>query len=405
MSSASQMPAARDITDTTFDQDIAAIGAMEAVPRLLKVLCETTGMGFAAVARVTDERWIACAVEDRVSFGLLPGDELPVASTLCNTVRHSNEAIFIDHASQDPVYRTHHTPRIYAIESYASVPIRMSTGEYFGNLCAIDAHPHKVREPRITNMFELFAQLIALQLESDRQRAHVESALLDERAAGELREQFIAVLGHDLRNPLSAIAMGATLLRRKAGDPAAVITAAERIERSSKRMSGLINDVLDFARGRLGNGIGVEFTETDTLGTTLEGVTAELREARPDREILSDVALAGLTRCDTGRIQQMLSNLLGNALTHGLAGTPVRVGATLEGPDVVIEVHNFGEPIPADRLDKVFEPFWRRTASREGLGLGLYICSQIAHSHGGQLTATSSAELGTSFVARLPIRV
>ena len=405
MNSPQQSRAIQDVTGTTIAQDIAAIGRMEAVPRLLRVLCETTGMGFAAVARVTDDRWVACAVEDRVAFGLVPGGELPVASTLCSTVRSSDASIFIDHASEDPVYRTHHTPRIYQIESYASVPIKLSTGEYFGNLCAIDPHPHKVRKPSITNMFELFAQLIALQMENDRHRARVETLLVDERAAGELREQFIAVLGHDLRNPLAAVAMGATVLQRKAQDPAAVVTAAHRIERSVKRMSGLIDDVLDFARGRLGSGIGVEFAETAALGQGLEGVTAELREAHPDRHVVSEIAIDGLLRCDPERIQQLLSNLLANALSHGRPDAPVRVHARLDGRDVVIAVHNEGEPIPADRLGKVFEPFWRRTAAREGLGLGLYICSQIARSHGGVVSARSSAEAGTTFEARLPIRV
>ena len=404
MTSLRQLPAVRDIAGTTLEQDIAAIAAIDAVPRLLRVLCESTGMGFAAVARVTDDRWVACAVEDRVSFGLKPGGELPVASTLCSTVRSSDASIFIDHASQDPLYCTHHTPRIYKIESYASVPIKLSTGEYFGNLCAIDPDPHKVSEPRVTHMFELFAQLIALQLEADLRSRQVETLLLDEREAGELREQFIAVLGHDLRNPLAAISMGATLLRRKAADPAAVANAAQRIERSAKRMSLLINDVLDFARGRLGSGIGVEFAETSALGQSLEGVTAELREAHPERRIEADIAVDGLLRCDPERIQQLLSNLLGNALAHGAPDTPVRVTARLDGADAVIAVHNEGEPIPADRLDKVFAPFWRHSASREGLGLGLYICSQIARSHGGRLFATSSAEGGTTFTARLPIR-
>ena len=307
---------------TTLEQDIAAIAGIQAVPRLLKVLCETTGMGFAAVARVTDDKWVACAVEDRVSFGLVPGGELPVESTLCNTVRHTDAAIFIDQASQDAIYRTHHTPRIYSIESYASVPIKLPDGEYFGNLCAIDAQPHKVSEPRIIAMFELFAQLIALQLESDRRNQHTQALLSDERAAGELREQFIAVLGHDLRNPLAAIAMGATLLQRKSADPAAVVATAQRIERSTRRMSGLIDDVLDFARGRLGSGIGVEFAETTTFGASLEGVTAELREAHPDREIRSDIAVDGLMRCDPERIQQLLSNLL--ALRRGVTRSSVK---------------------------------------------------------------------------------
>ena len=385
-------------------RDIAAVARIEAVPRLLKVLCETTGMGFAAVARVTDEQWVACAVEDRVGFGLVPGGELPLHSTLCHDVRSTDAAIFIDHASQDPVFCTHHTPRIYRIESYASVPIRLSDGEYFGNLCAIDAQPHKMREPKVVAMFELFAQLIALQLESDRQRERTEALLMDERAAGELREQFIAVLGHDLRNPLSAITMAATVMQTRAHDPAAVVATGQRIERSARRMSGLINDVLDFARGRLGSGIGIEIQETTTLGRSLEGVVAELREAHPDRRVDADIAVDDPVRGDPGRIQQLLSNLLANALSHGLAGAPVRVRAWLDGADVVIEVHNEGEAIPPDRVDQVFAPFWRRTAAREGLGLGLYICSQIARSHGGRLAVSSSAEQGTMFTARLPIR-
>ena len=404
MNSIRQSPAVLHPAATTISQDIAAIARIEAVPRLLKVLCETTGMGFAAVARVTDDQWVACAVEDRVSFGLVPGGELPLESTLCHDVRSTDTPIFIDHASEDPVFCTHHTPRLYKIESYASVPIRLPNGEYFGNLCAIDAKPHRMREPKVTSMFELFAQLIALQLESDRQRDRTETMLMDERAAGELREQFIAVLGHDLRNPLAAVAMGAALLRRKASDPAAVATAAQRIERSARRMSSLIDDVLDFARGRLGSGIGIDFTDTASLGPFLEGVIAELREAHPDRQVVSDIAVDGPMRCDPGRIQQLLSNLLANALSHGLPDSPVRVRAWLDGPDAVIEVHSEGEPIPADRLGKVFEPFWRRAAAREGLGLGLYICCQIARSHGGTVSAASSAETGTTFTARLPVR-
>jgi len=405
MNSLLQSRVIQDVAGTTITQDIDAIARIEAVPRLLRVLCESTGMGFAAVARVTDDRWVACAVEDRVSFGLTPGGELPVESTLCSTVRSSDAAIFIDHASEDAVYRTHHTPRIYKIESYASVPIKLSSGEYFGNLCAIDPQPHKVSEPRITNMFELFAQLIALQLESDRRRERVESMLMDEREAGELREQFIAVLGHDLRNPLAAIAMGATLLQRKAGDPAAVVTAAQRIERSSKRMSALIDDVLDFARGRLGGGIGVELEQTATLGAGLDAVVMEISTVHPDREIHADVEVDATLRCDPSRIQQLLSNLLANALAHGSAQAPVTVSANVAGKDLVIEVWNDGEPIPADRLDMVFAPFWRRTESREGLGLGLYICSQIVKSHRGTLSATSTAADGTRFVATLPIVV
>src|SRR6478736_1678004 len=111
-------------------QDIQAIGRIGAVPTLLRVLCESTGMGFAAVARVTEGTWTACAVQDNIQFGLKPGGQLDVETTLCSEVRESRTPIVIEHASIDPQYCTHRTPRIYAIESYVSVPIVLPNGEY-----------------------------------------------------------------------------------------------------------------------------------------------------------------------------------------------------------------------------------------------------------------------------------
>ncbi|MDB6061158.1 MAG: histidine kinase [Verrucomicrobiaceae bacterium] len=198
-------------------RDIAAIGRIDAVPVLLRVLCESTGMGFAAVARVTEGTWIACAVQDDIEFGMKPGGHLEIHSTLCKEVRASRQPIVIAHASVDPVYCTHHTPLRYGLESYISVPIVLAGGDYFGNLCAIDPRPAKISEPRIESMFVLFAQLIALHLENERKHEQ-QAALLDERAAGELREQFIAILGHDLRNPLAAVAACGDLLQHTAND-------------------------------------------------------------------------------------------------------------------------------------------------------------------------------------------
>ena len=112
-------------------------------------------------------------------------------------------------------------------------------------------------------------------------------------------------------------------------------------------------------------------------------------------------------RCDAGRIQQVASNLIGNALTHGASDSPVKVAAWADEGDFVLEVWNQGEPIPTESLDKVFEPFWRHSISggRQGLGLGLHICSQIVRAHGGKLTVSSTHEGGTRFTARVPLRI
>jgi signal transduction histidine kinase len=383
---------------------VAAIGRIDAVPTLLAVLCETTGMRFAVVARVTDNTWTACAVKDDIRFGLKPGGQLALNMTLCFESRASRAPIVIEHASIDPRYHAHHVPKLYKIESYVSVPIILSNGRYFGNLCALDPTPAKVGEPRILSMFNRFAALIASQLDSQLHQEQEHAALLDERATSELREQFIAVLGHDLRNPLQAVCAGCDLLERKITDPA-LLNIAGRIKTTVRRMSSLIDDVLDFARGRLGGGIEVELTDVQNINTGLTTVIQELQAAQPDCKIISSISVNRSVRCDLGRLQQIASNLLGNALTHGLAHSPVKITAIADANDLVLEVWNAGEPIPPESIDKIFEPFWRHSvsASRNGLGLGLHICAQIVRAHGGRISVTSTWENGTLFTARLPL--
>lgn len=180
-------------------RDIDAVQRISAVPSMLRLICDQTGMGFAAVARVDDDSWTACAVLDRINFGLKPGDQLDVHSTLCIEARTAREPVAFDHASTHPIYCKHHTPRLYSIESYVSVPIVKRDGTYFGNLCAIDPNPHEVSNARIVAMFQGFADLIAHTLEIEDKQTATADALTDAVATAELRDQFIAVLGHDLR--------------------------------------------------------------------------------------------------------------------------------------------------------------------------------------------------------------
>jgi nitrogen-specific signal transduction histidine kinase len=381
---------------------VAAIARIDAVPTLLKVLCEVTGMRIAVVARVIGKNWTACAVKDEVDFGLKPGMELQVDTTFCFDARISRLPIVIEHASADP--RCHQAaPKRYHVESYVSVPIIRADGDCFGSLCVLDPKPTKVA-PLTLSVCNDFAALIALKLDHQAQQEQEHRALLDERAAGELREQFIAILGHDLRNPLQAVFASGEMLERRFTDPA-ILTMASRIKANVRRMSSLIDDVLDFARGRLGGGIEVEITEIDNINMGLEAVVQELRDAQPDGQIISDIRITRPVRCDLGRIQQIASNLLGNALTHGQPDSPIKISARADENDLVLEVWNEGEPIPAESLSKIFEPFWRHSVSRSrnGLGLGLHICSQIVRAHQGRISVTSTREHGTQFTARLPL--
>jgi signal transduction histidine kinase len=400
-------PAAKDCavreTAEEVSLDLAAVGRIACISDILKVVCATTGMGFAGVARVSESSWTACAVEDRIELGLKPGGQLDISTTLCLEARNVRAPVVIDHASMDSVYATHHTPRIYGIESYISVPIVLKDDAYFGNLFAVDRAPSTPSRPEIVSMFQLFANLIAMHLDEERTRLTHARQLLAEVAAGETREHFVAVLGHDLRTPLSAVSSTAMLIRRISVDQR-VVELAQRIEMSSSRMALLIDDMLDLARGKFGGGLVVHAADVEDLGQALRDVVEELRCVHPDRKMNAQIHVEKGIRCDRSRIQQLASNLLSNALLHGSPAATVELSAQSNAGELVLTVTNQGEPIAPEDLDHIFKPFWRSSQLRAGagLGLGLYICAEIVRAHGGTLEVASSASSGTTFVALLP---
>jgi len=384
--------------------DIATIGRINAVPAILQVICETTGMRFAAVARVTENNWTACAVLDTLGFGLKVGGELDVATTLCHEIRSTHQTIVIDKASEDERYCRHHTPLLYRFESYISVPVFRTDGRFFGTICALDPAPASLRGSAIQPMMESFARLLAIQIESEESAQRTERALREERAMAEVREQFIAVLGHDLRNPLFAITAGAELLAQRLDDEKNR-AIARHIHTCGQRASQLVRDVLDFARGRLGSGIPLNLQPCPDLGEGLRHVASELQHAHPQRQIVLDIGDIGGLRCDRERVTQLLSNLIANALTHGAPEGPVTVKAAIADGEFVLSVHNGGQPIATQTLGQLFEPFTQPLSDtpQQGLGLGLYIANQIALSHGGRMQVISDVQRGTLFSFHLPV--
>ena len=391
------------VSEDSLRADRAAIASIDSIRVMLDVICQSTGMRFAAVARVTEDRWIACTVLDQCAFGLAPGGELEVQTTICDQIRDTGREVVIDHVAEDPEYRDHHTPRMYGLQSYISIPIYRRNKEFFGTLCAIDPAPAKVNNTRTINMFRLFAELIASHLDAQDRLAASAAALLDATETAALREQFIAVLGHDLRTPLSSIGSGAALLRKVSADKAPAILTL--MERSVQRMAGLIENVLDFARGRLGGGLSLQRELTSTLGTELEHVILELQTAWPSSDIRPRIALDAAIDCDPARIGQLLSNLVGNAIAHGAAGLPILVDAAARDGRFTLTVSNHGAAIAPHVIGQLFQPFFRGTTSqREGLGLGLYIVSEIARAHGATLDVHSDAQQ-TRFMFAMPLAV
>jgi sigma-B regulation protein RsbU (phosphoserine phosphatase) len=245
-------------------------------------------------------------------------------------------------------------------------------------------------------------QLVDARAAADAAGAEMQIELDIEHRNAELREQFIAVLGHDLRNPLASISAASRLLRRETATAKAT-TLLDLMQGSVQRMSDLIDNVLDFARGRLGGGIGLQI-RPEELAPIILHVVDELRSSDPDRIIEADINLDQPVACDGGRIGQMVSNLVGNSITYGQVDAPIRISAGVSGQNFQIWVANQGTPIPKDVQASLFEPFIRGEASgnRQGLGLGLHIASEIARAHGGRLDVASDA-IETRFTFTMPL--
>ena len=388
--------------DASLAADMATIARITTVPTILRVVSEITGLRLALVARVTGGSWTACAVLDQMEFGLAVGGRLDVATTLCSEVRDSREPIVIEHASVDPTFCQHPTPKMYGFESYIAVPITRPNGVYFGNLCALDSRPLPLRDGRTLAVVKLFAELIALHLVSEEESVREREALSHERETAQLREQFIAVLGHDLRSPLAAVTTGAEFLLSLPQDDTQRIVL-ERIRSSAGRMSRLIADIMDFARGRLGGGISLEreLLDVQKLVTSL---VEEVAAAHPRRTFRVTAEGTGVASLDRSRAGQLFANLLSNAVEHGDADAPIDVRISVGESVVTYSVSNRAPGSVIATTTGLFKPFFRsgERRARPGLGLGLYIAAEIARGHGGRIAVHATPDGLVTFSVHLP---
>ncbi|QDZ08093.1 PAS domain-containing protein [Sphingomonas panacisoli] len=305
-------------------------------------------------------------------------------------------------------YETHFAPMLHIQGSFSEVALDILTSQ--GRKIPVIVNAVERRDSAGRPAFIRFTLFIAADrrtyelglLES---RDAAQATVVAERADSELREQFIAVLGHDLRNPLAAIASGVRILEReKLSERARRVLSL--MDGSVVRAAGLIDNVLDFARGRLGGGITLLRDADEPLEPILRQVVAELRAIAPTQVVDAQYNIDEPVNCDRVRIGQLLSNLVGNALTHGAKDQPVRIEATTTPETLVIMVANGGAPIPAEARPRLFHPFERGDdrIQHQGLGLGLHIASEIAKAHHGTLTVTSD-ETETRFTFAMPLKV
>ncbi|HUQ47682.1 MAG TPA: sensor histidine kinase [Gemmatimonadaceae bacterium] len=221
------------------------------------------------------------------------------------------------------------------------------------------------------------------------------------------KEMFLAMLGHDLRSPLSAIIMSAEFMLETGELTEPHLSLTSRVSSSAHRMEHMIGDLLDFTRSRLGGGIPIERAEM-SIEKAVHDVVDEIAAAHPDRVIKIDARGGHKGSWDCERISQVLSNLIGNAVEHGEPGGTIEVTVAGDDKEVTVAVHNLGAPIPPEQLNGLFGPMKAKdiTGSAAGpsgnLGLGLYIAERIVSAHGGTMEVDSSKDAGTTFTVHLP---
>jgi signal transduction histidine kinase len=250
---------------------------------------------------------------------------------------------------------------------------------------------------KVAALVTLFVQ----ERQIERQRDElIESERRAQSALAEVRnkDRHIGVLGHDLRSPLAAILAGIELLRRAPDIADAHRAKLARMSDTGKRMAAMIRDLLDYTRSSAGafphNPVPAD------LQRVCDAALEELRAVHQDRSITCEVVGDVAGTWDPERLQQVISNLVGNALQHSTGSVSVRIEG--QGRDVVLSVHNDGEPISPQILPVLFEPFRRGDRSPNGLGLGLYIVREVIRRHGGSIEVVSTREKGTTFISRWP---
>jgi len=274
------------------DAALTTVAHSDSIATLLLLASEIAGSNVALLARVTDDVWTVCATRGTSAVGVSADCQLPLGRSV--RVR-LGQGVPISIALSG--HQSCGTLTASAIACGVAAPIILADGRYFGVLCALDPASLDRVDERIESKFKYLSSLVASQIDQLQLRDEQKTAFLDERSAGQLREQFIAVLGHDLRNPLQAIFASSDLLVRRLEEPALAQMAA-RIKTNARRMSSLIDDVLDFARARLGGGIGVELTEVENISDGLTTVVQELQDGQTDCEIISNFHVTRSVRCD-----------------------------------------------------------------------------------------------------------
>lgn len=435
--------------EENFKQDIINIEKISIVPNLLNVICQTTGMGFAAIARVTEDRWITCSALDNLEFGLKPGDELQVKTTICDEIRQNPKAVIIDNVSEDPEYHNHHTPIMYNLQSYISVPIIRQDGSFFGTLCAIDPKPNKLKDFKVSEMFNLFAELIAFHLTAVEQ-AQADKTLLSEKntllkknevekketekiiseAEKKLIEKnnslkkmnteleaFNYISSHDLQEPLRKIQLYTDLIQREEENKLSekAKAAFQKIRSSAFRMQNLINDLLTYSKTKFDE----RKFESKNLNTILNNVIEDFSEETENKNVIFEIEGLGSLNVIEFQFRQLMYNLISNSLKFSNPDKKLVISITSKTGNKqelnndqllpnqkykLITISDNGLGFDQAYSDKIFGLFQvLQTKSLNSTGIGLTIVKRIVENHNGFIKAEGVINQGAKFEIFIPI--
>ncbi len=436
------------MSEENFKQDIINIKNISIVPNLLNVICQTTGMGFAAIARVTEDRWITCSALDNLEFGLKPGDELQVKTTICDEIRQNPKAVIIDNVSEDPDYHNHHTPIMYNLQSYISVPIIRQDGSFFGTLCAIDPKPNKLKDFKVSEMFNLFAELISFHLSAVEQ-AQADKTLLSEKnnllkknevekkeadklisdAEKKLIEKnnslkkmnteleaFNYISSHDLQEPLRKIQLYTDLIEREEENKLSekAKAAFQKIKSSAFRMQNLINDLLTYSKTKFDE----RKFELKDLNTILNHVIEDFSEETENKNVIFEIENLGSLNVIEFQFRQLMYNLISNSLKFSNPDKKLIISITSKTgnkqelnndqllPDQkykLITISDNGIGFDQAYSDKIFGLFQvLQTKSLNSTGIGLTIVKRIVENHNGFIKAEGVVNQGAKFEIFIP---
>ncbi|QSB28677.1 ATP-binding protein [Flavobacterium sp. CLA17] len=435
--------------EENFKQDILNIQNIPMVPKLLSVICQTTGMGFAAVARVTEDRWITCAAEDHLEFGLKPGDELQVKTTICNDIRQNIQPVIIDNVSEDPDFHDHHTPAMYKLQSYISIPIIRQDGSFFGTLCAIDPKPNSLKTFKVREMFALFADLISFHIaaveqevasktilkekntllektevqkkKAEKLKSDVEEKLIEknislEKMNSEL-EAFNYISSHDLQEPLRKIQLFTDIIEKEEADNLSEKGkhAFDKIRISAFRMQNLINDLLIYSKTKFDE----RKFESKDLNTIANDVIEDLSEEVQNKNIHFEIGNLGRLAVIEFQFRQLLYNLISNSIKfsdpnreliikitaktiHGLDSDYEKLLPDTKYCNITIEDNGIGfDPAYTEKIFGLFQAL--HTKPTKSTGIGLTIVKRIVENHKGFIKAEGAINKGAVFNIYIPV--